>query len=329
MAGTNPKLLTLIEGALHDLESGAPLTPIVEKVQRIARLAGDYRGLWRWSLETRGFGPKEMRARLAAEVRQHLDEDEAQDASHPATEDFIEERTADSVPGPLDEPRMLSHTVAELEMLERGAAAALDQEGWNTDVALSHHGVQVVLSRVRSRLHEYLSRLETSLEVGRASESIFDQYRTYVETRLAQLNTATLEALAAAEKAAREGSSEGRSQAGVSCRRALKQLADCLYPATGQAVECSDGKCREMTADRYVQRLVQFAYENIPSPTDRAMLVTQVERLGEYLDALDDLANKGVHESIDPHEVDQCIIQTFLTVGDFLRWRDHSVGSST
>jgi len=329
MSRDDRKILALTEETLHALERGAPLAPLVEATTRVARLLGDYRGLYRLSLESKGIGQKELNKQLIGEVLEHLDLAEAEAVRDAALKDFFEERAMKTGPLDAEDSQVHAGTVAELELLEEGSRETQEAGPWNRDLAESHHSLQRIVSRIRTRLHQYLSRVETSLEVGQASEDIFVQNRAYVESRLAQVSPATLEALAAAENRAREGGSEARSQALTSCRRALKQLVDDLYPATGCAVECFDGRTREMTEERYIQRLIQFAYENLSSETDLSLLIAQLEKLSAYIGALAGLANKGVHDHVSAYEVNQCIIQTFLTVGDFLRMRDQTQGSST
>jgi hypothetical protein len=73
------------------------------------------------------------------------------------------------------------------------------------------------------------------------------------------------------------------------------------------------------TDDRYINRLLQYATEAIPHEASRDMTETNVERLAARLDALDDLASKGVHSAVSPAEMDQCIVQTYKVVGDLLR----------
>jgi hypothetical protein len=55
------------------------------------------------------------------------------------------------------------------------------------------------------------------------------------------------------------------------------------------------------------------------SSASRDLLASQVKSLGQRLDALNSLASKGVHASVSEVEVDHCVIQTYLTVGDLLR----------
>lgn len=73
-----------------------------------------------------------------------------------------------------------------------------------------------------------------------------------------------------------------------------------------------------MTEDKYISRLCQFANERGGASSAR-LLSAQIRSLTERLDALNSLGSKGVHDEASPAEVDQCLIQTYLVVGDLLR----------
>ncbi len=74
-----------------------------------------------------------------------------------------------------------------------------------------------------------------------------------------------------------------------------------------------------MTDDRFIARLCQFVAETARRSGSRDLIVTQVGELGRRLDSLNSIASKGVHANVSAVEVDQCVIQTYLTVGDILR----------
>lgn len=122
--------------------------------------------------------------------------------------------------------------------------------------------------------------------------------------------------LAAAYRRMADGTPQSRSQALTSCRRALKGLADSVYPATGAEVVGSDGVARKMTDDKFVARLVQFVYERRGG--DKAARSTRAELgyLGARLGTLNDLASKGVHAAASELEVDQCVVHTYLVAGE-------------
>ena len=128
-----------------------------------------------------------------------------------------------------------------------------------------------------------------------------------------------LAAFAAAVKRVQEGDAESLSHALTSCRRVLKAVADKVYPARSGEVTGVDGKARAMTDDKYLNRLNQAVAEALGKHGQGAVLQAVLQDFGKRLSALNDLASKGVHDSVTAAEVDICVIQTYLLVGDILR----------
>ncbi len=175
-----------------------------------------------------------------------------------------------------------------------------------------------LLARLRNEICVYLSDVERRLVLGEVSEDVWARNRAYVDEHLAQIAPQALEQFAAAHRRQAEGDAEARTHALTSCRRVLKTVADVLYPASNAIVEGIDGRVRKMTDDKFISRLCQFASEGSGS-SSQALLSAQVRSLSERLDALNSLSSKGVHDEVSSPEVDQCIIQTYLVVGDLLR----------
>ena len=80
-----------------------------------------------------------------------------------------------------------------------------------------------------------------------------------------------------------------------------------------------DGVERKMTDDRYINRLLQFVSEQVGKHGSGGVLQANLGELGAKLSAIDGLANKGVHASVSTAEVEVCIVQTYLVIGEILR----------
>lgn len=92
-----------------------------------------------------------------------------------------------------------------------------------------------------------------------------------------------------------------------------------LYPASNATVQGADGNVHKMTDDKWISRLCQFVSDQGSSSSATTLLATQVRSLAKRLEALNSLSSKGVHDNVSSAEVDQCMIQTYLIVGDLLR----------
>ena len=237
-------------------------------------------------------------------------------------ETYLSRRTVDE---PDEENQVYNKGVreaeAQIEAVSRAAEASHDLPLKREQLLVRHYEFCDVVARIRTHVAEYLGRVEAQLYFDERVSGIFDAHRAYVDARLQAIAPAAFEQLSAAYKRRAANNAEARAHALTSCRRALKSLADALYPATNETVVGTDGKERKMTDDMFVKRLMQFVGEKAQALGDaeRSVLIAQIPYLGKKLDGLIKLASKGVHASTTDAEVDHCIIQTYLTIGDILR----------
>ena len=72
----------------------------------------------------------------------------------------------------------------------------------------------------------------------------------------------------------------------------------------------------------YRARLRKYIIDDAQQENARKLLLAQVDQLGEIIAQLDGLASKGVHAEVSEFELNQCVLQTYLTVGDILHLSD-------
>ena len=190
------------------------------------------------------------------------------------------------------------------------------------DVAIAMRGV---LANIEANVHGRLLRFEKEILYHNAVEDVFARNRRFVESRLSVIAPEVLDQFNSAQQRIWEGDDEARSQALLSCRRILKSLADHVYPALDTQVVGSDGKEHSMTDDKYINRLWQFV-SDAGSKTSYELLRAQIGDFEKRIDGLYGVASKGVHARPDGFEVDQCVIQTWLVIGDILRLYENSDG---
>ena len=150
-----------------------------------------------------------------------------------------------------------------------------------------------------------------------------------MDERLQSLAPEILDQLHIAYRRTREGTSEARSHALTSCRRVLKALADRFYPPSKAPVMGVDGKERVLNDSMYIARLWQFISELNTGSKARQILHDDVISLGERIDRLYQLTNKGVHENVTEFEVNMCVLSTYNVVGAILRLVDESPNAIT
>lgn len=175
-----------------------------------------------------------------------------------------------------------------------------------------------VLERVKDAAYTYVLDAEAQILAGEVVPDSVARGREFVETELARRAPKALEALRAAESRSSENESEAASQAATSCRRAIKALADALYPP-GPPVTGVDGVTRSMDDDHYRNRLTTWVHERKGRSTHADLLASNLVTLGTRLKSLDDLASKGVHANLSQAEVESCVSWVYMLAADLLR----------
>ncbi|MCV7103414.1 hypothetical protein [Mycobacterium palustre] len=179
-----------------------------------------------------------------------------------------------------------------------------------------------ILGKIRQDVYDYLISVEMDLLAGKANSDIFRRAQLYINEALRKYAPEALDMFVAAQERLSSGTSEDYAHALTSCRRVIKELADALYPATGEDVEGIDGVKRGMTDERYKNRLTEYVRTQVEGTRQRRTVMQIVSDLYTRLNALDGLASKGVHDKITQAEAETCVVWTYMLAGDIVRIAD-------
>lgn len=180
---------------------------------------------------------------------------------------------------------------------------------------------QGVIERVVGAIHAYVSAKHVELRFGSAVESAFEVVRADVDQKIVELVPDAMGKLSAAFENATSGNPEDWAAAAATCRRLVKACADALRPP-GDPVEG-----REMTDDKYVNRLVDWIAQQSGGRTERGMITGDLEHLCRRLDAVEQAGHKGAHAEVSRVEASRFVTGTYLTIGDILRLRAEGEGA--
>jgi hypothetical protein len=178
---------------------------------------------------------------------------------------------------------------------------------------------RALLGRTKDAIHGYLLSVEKRMVFETAVGDIFARVKQRVDAAVSVVSQEALDQFSSAYERLTAGDAEALSHALLSCRRILKSVADVVYPARSKPVTGSDGIERKLTDERYINRLLQFVSEQAGKHGSGEVLQANLSELGARLSALDALASKGVHASVTVGEVEVCIVQTYLAIGEILR----------
>lgn len=345
----NEYILNLVREAIHALDTEqAKLSVVLRTCIRIARLRNDFYNLIWLQREIIDNSNEYERSRAFEEITPHFEKGEFDFLNKTFLERWMKERPA----------IQFSNGVIEYPddhfILKNVSGFEAEIEGWsatyqNSKTPPGLHNEEIeylklrslaqakinhyrsILENIKNRVYDFLSMTEKQLVYGQIHADVFEVNRQYVELRLGQVCPEALQEFVAANQGVRENNPETRAQALLSCRRLLKDLADVLYPPPEQPVAGVDGRLRDLSEEKYISRLWQFLYEQTAHSTSAELLMATIEDLGHRVDRLYELTNKGVHAEVGEFEANQCLIQTYLIVGDLLRVLDKqsAIGQET
>jgi hypothetical protein len=317
MASRREEALALADYLLSDIElARLPAQDIAKKTSRLARLLDDTDALAWLSYEISGFHREPSR---------YLSQEAATNARR-SNRMFIDERGTVRF-----NVAHLAELQSEIDAGKVQLAAAVDpdvsvssanpsqqvfappgnrfeREGLRQHISKQ----QAILAKVLGSFHDYASARYHELRFGAAVEMAFEVVRNEVDGSIASVIPGALTKLAAAFENASSDNSEHWASAAATCRRLLEAVADALQPPDPDV----DG--RSMGQANYINRLVHWISERSESGTLKNLVVSDLEYLGNRLDAVADAGHKGAHTEVSRLDPSRFVTGTYLLLGDIL-----------
>lgn len=330
---SSERVARAIDDTLSATAANASTSVICRAALRVAMLRQDILAEFWLRLEVQGLDDASQRNRnLLARLTAQVGSDEAQKQWEIAAESFQARRSME-VDG---KKAIFAPSAAELETtlaallilhddeipagmtpLDTGLAY-LDRKKARSTLSVPLSGRRAMLERIKDAAYTYVLDVEAQILSGESVPDSVARGREFVETELARRAPKALEAIHAAEGRSGDNERESASHVATSCRRAIKALADALYPP-GPPVEGDDGVVRSMDDDHYRNRLTTWVHERKGRSTHAELLASNLVTLGTRLKSLDDLASKGVHADLSQGEVESCVSWVYMLAADLLR----------
>ncbi len=174
------------------------------------------------------------------------------------------------------------------------------------------------MSRTRDAVYNYIYRVNLAIKFGNITETIFEQARSLVDQNFVEKCPAAIQQLIASYDRLSSKNPEEWVQALTSCRRILKTFADSVFPSQENPYIYGKNKELDVTEDKYVNRIWAFIDKSIEGETRKEYLKSRVNDFGNRVEALYNMTNKGIHDSIDQVDVNMCVIDTYLFLGALL-----------
>ncbi|MBE5761096.1 MAG: hypothetical protein E7334_03770 [Clostridiales bacterium] len=183
------------------------------------------------------------------------------------------------------------------------------------------------LSVLKAQFYGYAIKWQMDLQFGNNAKKIFEEYQEKVSLSFSKLSTATLQKLSAIEDMMEDRNPERYSQVLTSCRRlwedTAKQLFDEVLPNYKEKLfKTKTGKEIDVSGDHYNNKL-SAVIETLQGKAAKNTLVgSETIYLVDWMEQINNSQSSGVHSNVTREQAMQCIIHTYIALGDILNLKD-------
>lgn len=179
------------------------------------------------------------------------------------------------------------------------------------------------LSILKSQYYDYAVKWYIELQFGNTAQTVFEEYQDKVDSYFASMPTSTIQKLNAIEDLMEDGNPERYAQVLTSCRRLWSETAKQLFKEvlpnhTEKMFKTKSGKDIDISGDHDNNKLAAVI-ETLQSKAVKNTLVgSETIYLVDWMEQINSRQSTGVHSEITREEARQCIIHTYITLGDIL-----------
>ncbi len=180
------------------------------------------------------------------------------------------------------------------------------------------------LSILKSQYYDYAVRWQIDLQFGNTAKKIFEEYQEKVSLYFSNFSTTTLQKLNAIEDLMEDGNPERYSQVLTSCRRLWENVAEQLFEETfpnnkDRVFKTKSGVEINVSGDHYNNKLSAVIETLQAKATKNTLVGAEIIYLIDWMEQVNKLQNSGVHSDITRDQAMQCIIHTYIALGDILK----------
>ena len=162
---------------------------------------------------------------------------------------------------------------------------------------------------------------------GNTSKGIFDEYREAVDQYFTRLPAVTLQKMNAIENMIEDGNPERYAQVLTSCRRLWSDTAKYLFDEvlpdySEKTFRTLSGKNIDISGDHFNNKLSAVIETLQSKATSNTLIGSNTIYLIDWLEQINSRQSAGVHSDVSRDEAIQCVIHTYIALGDILRLKN-------
>lgn len=179
------------------------------------------------------------------------------------------------------------------------------------------------LSLLRAQYYDYVSKKHIELSFSNTTADVFSVYREKVDAYFSKFPTEITSKLRAIDDKINSDNPELYSQALTTCRRLFGDVADELFKThlpnyTEKIYKTKSGKEIDVSGEHYKNKLSAVIEKLQDKSPNKCLVGSNIIYLIDRMDNLINLQCKGVHNEITKDDAMQCIIHTYICLGDIL-----------
>lgn len=167
-----------------------------------------------------------------------------------------------------------------------------------------------IKSRVLAHLHDFVSEVYYEKEFDSLSESIFEKYKSEIDTLISAHCGDVLEQIPSVMSRLAEGDSESISQALSTTRRIIDSFADSVFPPTEETIKIGGNEVT-LGANKHQNRINAYVHQKVDSKSRKT-------KIRQNLSNLYDRVSTGVHNEVTTEEARSLFLNTYLLLGEVL-----------
>lgn len=184
------------------------------------------------------------------------------------------------------------------------------------------------LSILKAKYYDYALQKSIELAFGNVASDVFTSYREKVDNYFSDLSNDTILKLQAIEDKINSNNPEAYSQALTTCRRLFENTATELFnkyfPSYSEKTyKTKSGKDIDVSGDHYINKLSAVIETLQSKSVSNCVEGSNIIYTLDWIDNLNKLQCKGVHSNITKNDAMQCIIHTYISLGDILSLQEN------
>lgn len=190
------------------------------------------------------------------------------------------------------------------------------------------------LTILQAQYYDYAVRWQIDLRFGNTAKNVFEEYQGKVDQYYSLLPTTALQKLTAIEDLMEDGNPERYAQVLTSCRRLWSDTAKTLFDEvmpnySAKVFKTRSGKEIDITGDHDNNKL-SAVIETLQSKASNNTLVgSETIYLIDWMEQINRRQSAGVHSDVTREQAMQCIIHTYIALGDILSLKAEVAKQST